>query len=119
MITRRERAKTQAKIDLVLADIRGLEARGLGWVGAPAPIGRTTMVKKSPQRPTPIEIGLLIRAKPDDAPRKTFALPEGIFRKTPLRAEQSGGAAVTAIYPGARRKTRAPSAPPPRARFAG
>jgi len=118
MITRRERAKTQAKIDLVLADIRGLEARGLGWVGAPAPIGRA-MLKASPQRPTPIEIGLLIRGKPEDRARGTFALSEGIFRKTPLRAEQSGGAAVTAIYPGARRKARAATGSPPRARFAG
>jgi hypothetical protein len=118
MITRRERAKTQAKIDLVLADIRGLEARGLGWVGAPAPIGRT-MLKINTQRPTPIEIGLVIRAKPEDAARGTFALPQGIFRKTPLGAEKSGGAAVTAIYPGARRKSRSASGSPPRARFAG
>lgn len=34
MTTQYQRAKTQAKIELVLADIRRLEARGLGWVGA-------------------------------------------------------------------------------------
>jgi hypothetical protein len=118
MITRRERAKTQAKIDLILADIRGLEARGLGWVGAPAPIGRT-MLKTSPERSTPIELGLLIRAKPEAAPRRTFALPEGIFRKAPLGAEKAGSAPVTAIYPGARRKARPASGPSPRARIAG
>ena len=43
VITRRERAKTQARIDVVLADIRRLEARGLDWVGAPAPIARATL----------------------------------------------------------------------------
>jgi len=118
MITRRERAKTQAKIDLVLAEIRGLEARGLGWVGAPAPLGRA-MLKANSQQPTPIEIGLLLRAKPEDAAHKPFALPGGLFRKAPLGAEKSGGAAVTAIYPGARRKARAASGSPPRARFAG
>lgn len=118
MLTRRERAKTQAKIDLILADIRGLEARGLGWVGAPAPIGRT-MHKTSAAQATPIEIGLLIRAKPAAAARGTFALPQGIFGKTPLVADKAGGSPVTAIYPGSRRKARAGSGPLPRARIAG
>jgi hypothetical protein len=34
MITRRKRAKTRARIDVVLADIRCLEARGLDWLSA-------------------------------------------------------------------------------------
>lgn len=71
MTTRNERAKTQAKIELVLADIRRLEARGLGWVGAPAAIVRT-MLAADDRRPTPIVIGLVARSQADDRPPRTF-----------------------------------------------
>jgi len=60
--TRYERAKTQARIERVLADIRRLEAQGLGWVGAPAGITRT-MPAPEDRRPIPIGIGLVARAK--------------------------------------------------------
>lgn len=93
MITRRERAKTQAKIDIVLADIRRLEARGLGWIGAPTPIAGA--MPRTNSRPTPIEIGLVIRSKPDEMPRGAFAIPEAIFRKTALSAEHAGASSTT------------------------
>ncbi len=94
MMTRRERAKTQAKIDIVLADIRRLEARGLGWIGAPTPIARA-MPRTNSRRPTPIEVGLVIRSKPDEMPRGAFAIPEAIFRKTALSAEHAGASSTT------------------------
>lgn len=87
MITRRERTKTQARIDIVLADIRRLEARGLDWVGAPAPIGRA-MLRTDFRRPTPIEIGSSIRSKPNEMRRRTFAIPEEVFRMTALRSKR-------------------------------
>jgi hypothetical protein len=89
MITRRERAKTQARIDIVLADIRRLEARGLDWVGAPAPIARA-MLRTDFRRPTPIEIGLSIRSKANDMRRGTFAIPDEVFRMTAPRSKPPG-----------------------------
>jgi hypothetical protein len=56
LMTEHERSKTRARIELVLADIRRLEARGLGWVGAPAAIAHT--VPPTGYRPTSLATGL-------------------------------------------------------------
>jgi len=69
--TRNERAKTQAKIERVLRDIRRLEARGLGWVGAPAGIAGT-MLAADDRQAMPIVIGSVARSKGDDRSPCTF-----------------------------------------------
>lgn len=97
MITRRERAKTQARIDVVLADIRHLEARGLHWVGTPAPIA-VAMPQTNALRPVPIEVGLVVRSKLDAM----------------LRSEHTRASPATAICLGDRRNTRAASLSSPR-----
>jgi hypothetical protein len=70
--TRYERAKTQAKIELVLADIRRLEARGLGWVGTPAAIARA-IPPAGDRRPISVGLGLVVRAKAGDRPPRALA----------------------------------------------
>ena len=90
--TRYERAKTQARIELVLADIRRLEACGLGWVGAPAAIARA-MPRAAARQPTSTGIGLVARATGDDRPPRTLT------RETPAGSPHRacGVAGVRAI----------------------